>query len=189
MPRRPRRFYEGIYHLAARGSDACHLFVDDRDREDFLDRLATTWEKFELALLSYVLMGSHYHALVRIPDARLSLALQRLHTEYSRHHNRRFGRRAHLFRAHPMTREIESDAQLGTACRYLALNPVAAGLVADPLDWPWSSARAHAGLERPRLRLEEGDLRAAFGDGSDWRERYRDRIDPHRLKENGLSSR
>jgi len=75
VPRRPRRLYEGIYHLAARGSDTRYLFVGDRDREDFLDRLATTCERFELSLLSYVLMGTHYHTLLRIPDARLSRAL------------------------------------------------------------------------------------------------------------------
>jgi hypothetical protein len=75
-----------------------------------------------------------------------------------------------------MTREIGSDAQLVAACRYLAHNPVEAGLVIDPLDWPWSSARAHAGLERPRIPLAESDLRAAFGDYADWRERYRAQI-------------
>ena len=91
MPRRPRNLYDGIYHLAAHGSDSRYLFVSDRDREDFLDRLSTIWQKFELALLSYVLLGNHYHVLVRIPDARLSRALQRLHTEYSRWHNRRHG--------------------------------------------------------------------------------------------------
>jgi REP element-mobilizing transposase RayT len=68
VARRPRDLYQGIYHLAARASDTRHLFVNDQDREDFLERLAATWERFELALLSYVLMGSHYHALVRIPD-------------------------------------------------------------------------------------------------------------------------
>lgn len=176
VPRRPRNLYDGIYHLAAHGSDSRYLFVSDRDREDFLDRLSTIWQKFELALLSYVLLGNHYHVLVRIPDARLSRALQRLHTEYSRWHNRRHGRSAHLFRAHAMTQEITSDAQLVAACSYLARNPVAAGLVDAPLEWPWSSARAHARLERPRIPLAEGDLRAAFGGGGGWRERYRARI-------------
>jgi len=133
-------------------------------------------ERFELPLLSWVLLGNHYHALLRIPDARLSRALQRLHTEYSRQHNRRHSRSAHLFRAHALTNEISSDEQLAAACRYLALNPVEAGLVTDPLEWPWSSARAHAGLEKPRIPLAEGDLQAAFGNGRDWRREYRDLI-------------
>jgi hypothetical protein len=76
-----------------------------------------------------------------------------------------------------MTREIASDRQLVAACRYLALNPVAAGLVASPFDWPWSSARAHAGLERSRIPLSETDLRVVFGDSKDWRERYRAQIE------------
>jgi putative transposase len=176
MGRRPRDLCDGIYHLAAHGSDSRYLFVTDRDREDFLERLAAVCQQFDLALFSYVLLGNHYHALMRIPDARLSLALQRLHTEYSRWHNRRHGRSAHLFRAHAMTREITSDAQLVAVCRYLALNPVEAGLVDEPLDWPWSSARAHAGLERPRIPLAESDLRAAFGGDGSWRERYRVQI-------------
>lgn len=177
MARPLRALHEGIFHLAARGSDKRFLFVGDADREDFLDRLAAICERFELELLSYVLMGSHYHALVRIRDARLPIALQRLHTEYARWYNRRHSRSAHLFRAHAMTREIISDRQLVAACRYLALNPVAAGLVAGPFDWPWSSARAHAGLEKPCIPLSEIDLRAAFGDANDWRERYRAQIE------------
>ena len=172
MARRPRLLVAGIYHLTAHGSDNRYLFLGREDREDFLARLTATCERFELALLSYVLMGSHYHALVRIPDARLSEALQRLHTEYSRAQNRRHGRSAHLFRAHPGTREITSDEQLIAACRYLARNPVEAGLVAEALDWPGSSAPAHAGLERPRIPLAESDLRAAFGGRDDWRREY-----------------
>jgi REP element-mobilizing transposase RayT len=152
VARPPRLLVAGIHHLTTHGSDKRFLFLSDEDREDFLERLALICERFELALLSYVLLGNHYHALLRIPDARLSRALQRLHTEYSRHHNRRQRRSAHLFRAHPYTGEIGSDEQLVAACRYLARNPVEAGLADDPLDWPWSSARAHAGLERPRFR-------------------------------------
>jgi putative transposase len=183
VPRRPRAFVEGIYHLAAHGSDTRHLFVSEEDRDVFLDRLAAVCERFELALLSYVLMGSHYHSLLRVPDRRVSQALQRLHTEYSRHHNRRHGRSAHLFRAHPMAREIASDEQLATACRYLAHNPVEARLVDDPLAWPWSSARAHAGLEPPRIPLLESDLRAAYGGRDNWRDNYRE----HLTAENGDS--
>jgi putative transposase len=172
MARPLRRLFAGIYHLTVHASDNRYLFLGADDREDLLTRLDETCARFELALLSYVLMGSHYHALLRIPDARLSKAIQRLHTEYSRYFNRRHGRSSHLFRAHPGTREIGSDAHLLAAYRYLARNPVEAGLVADPLDWPWSSARAHAGLERPRIQLAENELRAALAAPHDWRRKY-----------------
>ncbi len=176
MPHRLRSFAEGIYHVGSHGSDDRFLFINDVDRNDFLQRLAATWRRFELELVSYVLLGNHYHTLLRIPDARVSRALQQLHTEYSRHHNRRHDREAHLFRAHPFAREIESDADLVNTSRYLARNPVEANLVDDPLDWPWGSARAHAGLEPPRIPLDETSLRAAFGDNANWRERFREHI-------------
>jgi putative transposase len=175
VPRKPRAFGNGLFHLAAHGSDVRYLYSTNEDREDFLNRLAFVCERFELALVSYALMGTHYHAIVRIDDERISQALQRLHTEYSRHYNRRHGRSAHLFRAHPMAREIEDDADLVGAARYLARNPVEAGLVRDPLQWPWSSARAHAGLEPAQIPIAEGELKAAFGSVA-WRRNYVDQI-------------
>jgi putative transposase len=183
VPRRPRAFEDGIYHLAAHGSDARHLFLTNTDREDFLGRLAAVCERFELGLVSYVLMGTHYHLLLRIRDRRVSQALQRLHTEYSRHHNRRHHRSAHLFRAHALAREITSNEHLVVACTYLARNPVNAGLVDDPLTWPWSSARTHAGLEPPHIPLAESDLQAAFGGHSNWRAGYREHIAPPQEKD------
>ncbi|HEV3479685.1 MAG TPA: transposase [Gaiellaceae bacterium] len=177
MPRHPRAFRDGIFHVTPHASDLRYLFLNDADREDFLVRLAAVCERFELSLLSYVLMGNHYHVIVRSPDARLSQALQRLHTEYSRHHNRRHWRcSAHLFRAHAKARELESNEDLVGACRYLARNPVEANLVPEPLAWPWGSARAHAGLEQPRVPLAENDLRGAFG-GTNWRENYRMQVE------------
>ena len=58
------------------------------------------------------------------------------------------------------------------AARYLALNPVEAGIAKNAFDWPWSSARAHAGLERPMIPLAENDLKTAFASRTDWRHEY-----------------
>lgn len=173
MARRPRSFVEGLYHLASHASDTRHLFLSEPERTTFLDRLALVLERFELRLVSYVLMGTHYHLVVFTPDARVSSALQQLHSWYSYWHNRRRGRSAHLFRAHPIAREIESDTDLVGVCRYLAYNPVAAGLTPHPFAWRWSSAAASAGLSESLVPLDHEPLRAAFGDFADWRVRYR----------------
>jgi hypothetical protein len=60
-----------------------------------------------------------------------------------------------------------------TVCRYVALNPVEAGLAVHPFDWPWSSCSATAGLGRSSLPLDTMPLKAALGDASDWQMRYR----------------
>ncbi|HEX7255363.1 MAG TPA: transposase [Gaiellaceae bacterium] len=175
---RPRRaFVEGIYHVSSHGSDDRHLFLSSDDRTTFLDRLALVLERFSLRLVEYALLGNHYHLVLATPGGRVSTALQQLHTWYSRTHNRRHGRSAHLFQAHFFARELKSDEDLLVACRYVAHNPVAAGLCDDPFAWPWSSAAASAGLTEPAIPLDSGPLRAALGDSDDWRRRYREFID------------
>lgn len=173
MGRRPRNFVAGLFHVAAHASDTRFLFLSDSERELFLDSLAATFERFELGVVTYTLMGSHYHVVLLTPDARVSKALQRLHTSYSRRHNKGRCRGAHLFRSHFFARELTSDEELIGACRYVARNPVEAAIVGDPLDWRWSSARAHAGFEPPRIPLHEKPLRAALG-GGEWRAAYRE---------------
>jgi putative transposase len=177
MARPPRAFVEGIYHLAAHASDIRDLFLSAEDRTTFLDRLALVVERFDLRLVAYALLGNHYHLVLATPGGRVSSALQQLHGWYSQRHNRRHGRSAHLFRAHFFARELTSDADLLGACRYVALNPVAAGLCSEPCAWPWSSAAASAGLAEAALPLDHGPLRAALGDNDDWPRRYRELIE------------
>ncbi|MBV8079183.1 MAG: transposase [Actinobacteria bacterium] len=172
MPRAPRDYAAGIYHVSSHASDDRLLFVSDSDRVLFLDQLSSVYALLGLELISYVLMSNHYHALVYTPDARIARGLQRVHAGYSRAWNRRNGRRAHLFRAHCLARRVADDADLVTVCRYIARNPVEAGIVLDPLDWPWASTATHAGLRANRFALAEYHLRWAFGDGDAWRGRY-----------------
>jgi putative transposase len=178
MGRPPRAFVAGIYHVGSHGSDERFLFLTDGERHVFLKGLASVVERFELGLVAYTLLGNHYHLLLRIPDARLSKAMQELHTWYSRLHNKLNGRTAHLFRTHFFAREIESDEDLVWTAHYLAWNAVLAGLAPSPFAWPWSSAAATAGLAPPAVPLELTPLRDALGARPDWRRRYRDLIEP-----------
>jgi putative transposase len=176
MARAPRAWQAGFYHLAAHGSDDRYLFPTERDRDVFLDGLREVLERFELSPVAYALLGTHYHLLLRIPDARVSKALQQLHTWYARLHNKLTRRTAHLFRAHFFAREIDGYDDLLWTARYVAWNPVTAGLAEDPFEWRWSSAAATAGLAPPPLPLALGAVAAAFGGAPNWRLRYRELI-------------
>jgi putative transposase len=173
MPRRLRSFHPGLYHLAPRASDTRYLFENDGERRSFLVELAQTLERFEIALVAYTLMGTHYHLVVDSPGAGVAAALQRLHTWYARLANRARERAAHLFRAHYFGREITSDEDLLTVCHYLAHNPVEAGLVREPFAWLWSSAAATAGFAPPQVPLELEPIRSAFGGHPNWQRQYR----------------
>jgi REP element-mobilizing transposase RayT len=169
-------YARGIYHVAGHGSDDRDLFADDYDRRTFLDDLAATFALIGLGVVSYVLMTNHHHLLVDTPDSRIAEGLRALHGGYARKHNRRHGRTAHLFRAHPLARRIEDNDDLVWTDRYIARNPLEAGMVLDPFDWPWSTAAAHGGLARLPLILHEQPLRGAYENAPDWRRRYYDYI-------------
>lgn len=56
----------GWYHVTARGNERKDIFRSDRDREHFLEVLAELGERFGLEVHAYVLMGNHYHLLLRM---------------------------------------------------------------------------------------------------------------------------
>jgi putative transposase len=112
------------------------------------------------------LMSNHHHYLFRTPDDEaptLSNALRDLNGTHSRRFNRRQGREAHAFRNRFRAVLQETTEQLLWTARYIAMNPVEAGLCGHPADWPWTSYRATAGLETPPPFLAFRELLLLFG--------------------------
>jgi hypothetical protein len=63
------------------------------------------------------------------------------------------------------------------ALRYLAYNPVRAGLCSQPRDWLWGSYRATAYTGLAPSFLSESVVRATFGGRRNWRSRYREFVE------------
>jgi hypothetical protein len=58
---------------------------------------------------------------------------------------------------------VDKESYLLELTRYIALNPVRAGMVKFPQDWPWSSFRAIIGLDESPAWLSSDWLLSAFG--------------------------
>ncbi|BCE03009.1 transposase [Marinicellulosiphila megalodicopiae] len=60
---RPLRieFAGALYHVTARGNAGGNIYLDDHDRDTFLDLLANTCECFNWLCHGYCLMDNHYH--------------------------------------------------------------------------------------------------------------------------------
>jgi hypothetical protein len=67
---------------------------------------------------------------------------------------------------------LKDNDDLIATDRYLARNPVEAGIVLSPFDWPWSSAATHAGLSSAHITLDEAPLRGAYENAPRWRVHY-----------------
>jgi chromosomal replication initiation ATPase DnaA len=62
MGRAWRIEYEGaLYHLMSRGNDGQDIYLNDADRNLFLDTISEMSERFEVDVFAYVLMPNHYH--------------------------------------------------------------------------------------------------------------------------------
>jgi hypothetical protein len=109
-------------------------------------------------------MTNHYHLLLETPDANLSKGMRQLNGVYTQHINRTHGRVGRLFQGRYQGILVEKDGYLLELARYVVLNPVRAGMVARPEDWPWSSYRAMVGDSEPPTFLATDGLLRAFGE-------------------------
>jgi REP element-mobilizing transposase RayT len=162
---RPLRIeYPGaFYHVINRGNAGEAIFRDDKDRDKFLRYLEKAVERFSLRLHVYCLMKNHYHLLIETPEANLSRALQWINVSYAAFFNRKHQRSGHLFQGRFRSILIEADEYLSELSRYIHLNPVKAGVVAAPEEYPWSSYRAFIGRTKPPDYLETEWLLSQFG--------------------------
>jgi len=107
-------------------------------------------------------MSNHYHLLVETPDANLSRGMRQLNGVYTQTFNRRHGRVGHVFQGRYKAILVDRENYLLELSRYIALNPVRAGMVASAKDWPWSSYRATIGQTKKPDYLNTEWLLAAF---------------------------
>lgn len=115
----------GWYHTTARGHNRGAIFLDQKDRQHFLELLAELYGRFRGEVHAYVLMDNHYHLLLRTPDANASRALQWLNVSYGVWWNRKHGRCGNVFQGRFKSVLVEAGGWVLAASLYLHLNPVA----------------------------------------------------------------
>ena len=144
---RPLRleFPGATYHVTSRGDRREPIYRDDADRAAQLQVIGAAMDRFGAKVLAYCLMGNHCHLVVHTPQANLSALMRQVNGVYTQVFNRRHRQVGHLFQGRFKAILVDTDAYLMALCRYVERNPVAAGLVASPGDWAWSSYRAHVG--------------------------------------------
>ena len=111
-------------------------------------------------------MHNHFHLAVETPGETLGLGMRDLCSRYAQLFNERHETGGgHLFQARFGSRLVQTDEQLAQLLRYIACNPVQAGLCATPGQWPWSSHRAVLHRRRDSVVDSERvlDLLAALG--------------------------
>jgi REP element-mobilizing transposase RayT len=143
MARALRIEYEGaFYHVTTRGNERKKIFFAKSDYQRFKSYLEEALEKYGYYLHSYVLMPNHYHLIIETPKGNLSKLMHYINGSYTNYINRRKGRSGHLFQGRYKAILVDQDNYLLELSRYVHLNPVRAGMVERPKDYPYSSYRS-----------------------------------------------
>ncbi|MHA7599490.1 transposase [Alicycliphilus sp. T452] len=153
MARLPRLTLAGYpHHVIQRGNNRQAIFADRQDFEAMLALLAENAQKFRVAVHAYVLMDNHFHLLATPATAEaLPQMMQAVGRSYVRYFNDRHGRSGTLWEGRYRSTLIETDRYLLACMVYIDLNPVRAGMVAQPLAWPWSSHAHYLGQRSDKL--------------------------------------
>ncbi len=162
---RPLRIeYAGaIYHVTSRGDRREEIYLDEEDREIWLDVIARVCERYNWRCHAWCMMDNHYHIVVETVEGNLSKGMRQLNGVYTQSSNRRHQRVGHVFQGRYKAILVERESYLLELSRYVVLNPVRAGIVKDVGDWRWSSYRAMVGEEAAPAWLETDWLLAHFG--------------------------
>lgn len=179
MARLPRLVVPGQpHHIIQRGTNRQPLFRSDDDFERMLAILKEAARDTGVGIHAYVLMHNHLHILATPSDAKgLSILMQVIGRRYVRYYNDRYQRTGALFEGRYKATAIDSERYLFICMAYIELNPVRAGMVGGPSDYPWSSYAHNAGL-KPDPLINEHPLFWALGNTPFAREAaYREIVD------------
>lgn len=140
-------------HVITRGVDKQAVFFQHSDYSLYLNALHKASTEHKCDVHAYVLMVNHVHLLVTPRcDRSLPLMMQSMGRGYVQRLNARYERTGTLWQGRYKACLIQDDKYFLTCQRYIELNPVRAGIVACPAEYPYSSYAHHAlGTENPLI--------------------------------------
>jgi REP-associated tyrosine transposase len=149
MPRLARIDAPGVlHHVMGRGIERRKIFLNDVDRTDFINRLATLCQEGAMEVYAWVLMPNHFHILCKTKNLPLAAIMRRILTGYAVNFNKRHRRYGHLFQNRYKSIVCQEDSYLKELVRYIHLNQIRGRLVKDLKDLnenPWSGHSAILG--------------------------------------------
>lgn len=144
MPRvRRERCPNSIYHVIVRGNNRENIFRDYMDREVYLNRMRRYKEKFQMEIYAYCMMTNHVHLVVYDNGQDISKFMQGLSLSYAIYFNKKYDRCGHVFQGRFTSVMVKSDDYFIHVSKYVHLNPIKANVVADILEYNWSSFKCY----------------------------------------------
>ena len=130
MPRQSRiDAFGALHHVISRGIARQEIFLDDKDRDRFLDRLGSILLETDTRCYAWALIPNHFHLLLKTGNTPLSTVMRRTLTSHAIQFNRRHKRWGHLFQNRYRSILCQEETYLFELVRYIHLNPLRARVV------------------------------------------------------------
>lgn len=134
-----------------RGIRRKEIFSNEGDYGMFLTMLSRELERYQCKVHAYCLMTNHYHLLLETSEYEVWKLMKNLAHNYAQYFNSVNSYQGHLFEGRYKACLVEDDTYFLQTSRYIHLNPVKAGIVENPEDYPWSSYRTMLGLNDDKI--------------------------------------
>jgi len=174
MPRKPGLHVPGgLYHVTLRGNHRQDLFRRDADRRRLDTIVQEALAPCGARVHAFTWMTNHIHLLVQVGERPLGALMQRIGTRFARAMQRNMRTTGHLFERRYHALLVDVDSYFLELLRYIHLNPVRAGIVARPEQYPWSSHRDYLSMAPRDWITTDFALRMFSADVDRARELYR----------------
>ena len=107
------------------------------------DKVIVPYADAEAKVYLYCLMGNHVHLLLREGREGLSTLMKRIGVRFASYYNWKYQRTGHLFQDRFRSEPVDDDAYFLAVYRYIALNPVKAGLCGEAGKYRWCGYRGY----------------------------------------------
>ena len=127
-------------HIYNRGVDGQVIFREEPDYLRWMEFFTEMQQKHGVTVFLYALIPNHFHiSLSQSQPYEVSGYIKDVCWRYARYHNRKYRRHGPLFSGRFRVTLVPEDTGLLRLSHYIHMNPVKAGLVHEPEQWPHSS--------------------------------------------------
>ena len=141
-----------VYHVLNRANGGLRVFRKRGDFAAFEEILAQGLERVDMRICGYCIMSNHWHLLLwPREDGDLSDYMRWVTLTHTQRYHAAHGTTGigHLYQGRYKSFPVQGDSHHLTVLRYIEANPLRAGIVDDPKDYPWSSFNARKGADKP----------------------------------------
>jgi REP element-mobilizing transposase RayT len=127
-----------VYHVYNRLALGERVFADAELAEHFVDLLREVTARDQVTVFAWCVMPNHYHLAVQTGPVSLDRPMRSVQQRFTRRFNTRQQVFGPLWQGRYRARPVTEPRYLQQLLVYIHLNPVTAGIVDDPAEYPWS---------------------------------------------------